>query len=568
MDADMRTGVAASSYAAVIGPDWAGAPRDLLRRVFLSLPVDARLRCKEVCKPWCRIAKDPMLYAEVDLGSKSGVGTRSAALLLAVGTAAAGHLRKLDVSDWEGCDMTALCVAARLSARTLAAVFACGLTQAVPMMTKQGFPSMFGFAPLSFEDAECFLQFAPTCRFIEADIRSPAAEWDGDEIYEERCDFGEQMRRFLEKHDDPGRHYHRGGVVCLRTLHLRGAADNCDGNLYGDLRNGDVELDWPKFEAIARAHKTLTGLTFSVFYMEGFIPSVADICSLAIDCKLKRLEFDKYDLRHDDLPHLARVLSAGYVECFYATRYYRDEPDDDEDNTRDEELWNGPHTAGFIAALKVSRIKSYTLPPATMTREFGLAAIAAFEGHPSLEELNLGCCVFPLRQARRVGELELGMALTGLLSSGGALRSLNLGHSRSGMCDALAPLFSAVAESKTLQLMSCGEWGCILDIPPQIADHISAAVRKNTSLRSLTFPTPLLNKRLILKEAVELVASRAISRMITVPAPTYPRITEPTHDDDPAILRMLNSAAQELVAARDCVYGGSDELGADADEGV
>ena len=103
----------------VASSSWAEAPRDILRLIFASLPVDARLRCKEVCKSWRWIAKDPLLWQEVDLSDKSGVAVRSAALLLAVGATAAGRMRTLDVSGWEGMDVTALCSVARLSASTL-----------------------------------------------------------------------------------------------------------------------------------------------------------------------------------------------------------------------------------------------------------------------------------------------------------------------------------------------------------------------------------------------------------------------------------------------------------------
>ena len=535
MDTNMPTNAVApraSSDAAVDRSGWARTPGDLLRRIFILVPVDARLRCKEVCKPWRLAAIDSTLYAEVDLGDSSGVAMRSASLLLAVGIAAAGHLRKLDVTGWEDCDMSALCVVARLSARTLAEVYACGLTSSELLVKKLVDRDPLGRrrdpSPLYFADAEGFLKFSPACKFIYCDIRADAAEFlDIDAYVHGDDDSGKQLRSFLKENDDPG-HHDTGGVVRVRTLHMRGQPEYSCGL-------ADLSLDWSEFEEIARSHRTLTGLTFSTF--EGDAPPVAAICDLAIHLQLKRLEFDNFDLQHDDLPHLARVLSAGCLETFFATHGLRGEWDEDYfDLDRDVPIWHGPHTATFVAALKASNIKSYTLPPSTMTREFRLAAIAAFESHPTLEELDLGFSAAPLDVANRLDALtELGNALPRLLSSGGALRVLKLGWSRCLLRKALAPLVSAVAETNTLRELHCGQdgplWsqssGMIFDMPHRIADHILAAVRTNTSLRSLTFPATLLEKHLALKEAVELVASRPMKRMITTPAPTYPPAKEP-----------------------------------------
>jgi hypothetical protein len=581
-----------SSAIVVDQSGWARTPGDILRCVFLFVPVDERLRCKEVCKPWRLVAKDPALYAEVDLGDNSGVAVRSAALLVAVGVAAAGHLRKLDVTGWEDCDMSALCVVARLSARTLAEVHACGLTSSEllvkTLVDRDVLDRRRDPSPLYFEDAEGFLKFAPACNFIDCDIWADAASFLDHEASEVGDhDSGRQLTGFLKENDDPGR-YRTGGVVRVRTLHLRGAIEPNWGGC-----EGDVPLDWPPFEEIARSHKTLTGLTFSNFVEN--VPSVEAICELAIHLKLKRLEFDHFGLQHDDLPHLVRVLSAGDLETFFASHKVRVEWEEHDFDDGDIPLWHGPHTAAFIAALKASNIKSYTLPPSTMTREFGLAVISAFEGHPTLEELDLGYSAAPLDVANRGEALaELGSALTRLVCSGGALRVLKLGWSRCLLRKALAPLFAAVAVTNTLRELHCGQdgpsWsqysGAILGLPLRIADHMLTAVRTNTSLRSLIFPATLLEtqpqieypEQTALKEAVELVACRTMKKMITTPAPTYLPVREPPPsqmtDDETARLarfaeQMRTNALFRKIRQRDLAnlllgLGSDDELEDDA----
>ena len=387
---------------------------------------------------------------------------------------------------------------------------------------------------MTFEDAEQFLQFAPACRFIETDILSAVAEWNGDHEYEDHCDFGSKFRRLLGKHDNPTRHYHRGGVVRLRTLHLRGA-----GLDFGGDNDGDVHFDWPEFEAIARQHKSLTGLTFSVFYHvdeEIEPPSVEAICDLAIALKLRRLEFDRFALQHDDLPHLARVLRAGSLEIFSATAGWRfasrgPNLNDDwpcgpaEDRpVPPETLWNGPHNAEFIAALKVSKLKSYTLPGESMTPGFGLAVIHAFAGHPTLEELVLGYSAFPRNAALRADELEVGEALARLLSSdGGVLTSLDLGCGRSRILSGLVPLFTAIAQSNTLRhvdLEGRSNLGSKTEIPADGIDHILAAVRQNTSICTLRIPKEQLEMYPLLREAVQIVVARAPPQACIRPART------------------------------------------------
>ena len=75
-------------------------PRELTRLIFGWLPADARLRCREVCKPWWAFLEERRLWWSLDLSQGSGVLRRSEALLHKASRRAGRQLRVLDVSGW------------------------------------------------------------------------------------------------------------------------------------------------------------------------------------------------------------------------------------------------------------------------------------------------------------------------------------------------------------------------------------------------------------------------------------------------------------------------------------
>ena len=78
-------------------------PTELVRLVFLLLPADARLRCREVCRGWCAFLSDASLWRVCDLSARSGVvAERTPALLQAATERAQGTLEVLDVTGWYG----------------------------------------------------------------------------------------------------------------------------------------------------------------------------------------------------------------------------------------------------------------------------------------------------------------------------------------------------------------------------------------------------------------------------------------------------------------------------------
>jgi hypothetical protein len=79
---------------------FAALPPALALKIFAALPADTRLRCAEVCKPWCAAVAERSLWTRLDLSETSGVTHRvTPALLRAAAAKARGALTALDVSD-------------------------------------------------------------------------------------------------------------------------------------------------------------------------------------------------------------------------------------------------------------------------------------------------------------------------------------------------------------------------------------------------------------------------------------------------------------------------------------
>jgi hypothetical protein len=75
-------------------------PQVLLLLVLALVPVDARLRCAEVCRGWRIAVADHSLWLRLDLSRTSGVGCAVTDTLLRTAVArAAGGLQALDLTN-------------------------------------------------------------------------------------------------------------------------------------------------------------------------------------------------------------------------------------------------------------------------------------------------------------------------------------------------------------------------------------------------------------------------------------------------------------------------------------
>ena len=77
-------------------------PWDFLALVFLRMPVDARLRAREVSRGWRALLNEPRFWLVLDFSQGSGVRRATTrALLFAAGERGRGHLHTLDVNGYE-----------------------------------------------------------------------------------------------------------------------------------------------------------------------------------------------------------------------------------------------------------------------------------------------------------------------------------------------------------------------------------------------------------------------------------------------------------------------------------
>ena len=79
-------------------------PPALFFLVFSTVPVDTRLRCREVCRKWRALLGDPRLWSACDLSVATGgiTANRSFGLLLAASRQARGQLQQLNIDFWDG----------------------------------------------------------------------------------------------------------------------------------------------------------------------------------------------------------------------------------------------------------------------------------------------------------------------------------------------------------------------------------------------------------------------------------------------------------------------------------
>jgi hypothetical protein len=132
-------------------------PLSIVFAIFALLPVDARLRCREVCCGWRAVLRERSLWLRLDLSKASGGLARPAtdALLLAAAEPAGGQLRSLDVCECEA-GVTHACLLAVVTANAGA------LRE---LRTWRG-----GLRFVGFYDAQAMLGAAPQLRVLDADV--------------------------------------------------------------------------------------------------------------------------------------------------------------------------------------------------------------------------------------------------------------------------------------------------------------------------------------------------------------------------------------------------------------
>lgn len=161
----MLTSSKAAAHTAPAADALAPLPRDFVRAVFLSLPVDARLRCTEVCRSWRAFLDDASLFARLNLSTTSGIRTFGAPLFRAAVAKAGGRLASLDLTGWAVWRdrLTTLTVLVFEALRAAAA------DNAATLEELRLHESAFS---VNFDQVSALLRACPNLRVLEVDLRS------------------------------------------------------------------------------------------------------------------------------------------------------------------------------------------------------------------------------------------------------------------------------------------------------------------------------------------------------------------------------------------------------------
>jgi hypothetical protein len=241
-------------------------PLSLALAIFALLPVDARLRCREVCRGWRAVLMETSLWLRLDLSEPSSGLARPAtdALLRAAAARAGGQLHLLDISECESI--------------THEAVLAVLAANAGALRELRVWRADFSF--LGFPDAEALLRAAPQLRVFGADVA---------------CDSVADAQRMLRN---------EGAFAPLR------------------LRNLEVDFDTTRTEAAVlslaedlASHGSLVGLSVTNAPLN--TPAALD----AIVALAKRfsapLALGDCRLSPASAPALARLLCGGALRMLY-----------------------------------------------------------------------------------------------------------------------------------------------------------------------------------------------------------------------------------------------------------
>jgi len=307
--------------------------------IFAQLPVDSRLRCREVCRGWRAFLADARHWQVLDLSLSSGVARRTVALLCAASERARGTLRELDVSGW-------FCMPVEegeeeLKDEQLEAILRANSASLLELCAwKPVVPGEYDSATtLGIED---LLTAAPRVRLLECD-----AALVGDEAR------GPLPRLLHKPHFSPLR---------IRQLFL-------------NAKDVQPPPDVPALAAWAATHASLKRL--ELFFVGLDSEAVLDaVVNLAVS-QLQVLTLYSCSLSPASLPGLSRVLASRTVTQLCLVN-------------ENEPLLVGAAVPAFCAALRASRLVRLSLVKMRLWESpvDSLAVIAACTGHPTLRDIS------------------------------------------------------------------------------------------------------------------------------------------------------------------------------------
>jgi len=309
---------------------------ELISAIFALLPVDSRLRCREVSRGWRAFLADPRLWRICDL---DGVTRRSPALLRAASEQAQGTLEVLDVSAWYGVPVGEGEMA--LNDGQLLPVLR---ANAASLLELRAWTTRGSAVRTSARAAtvEQILVAAPRLRLLECD-----AYLEGEEAR------GPVPRLLREPQFAPL----RLRVLAINSLNMR------------------PPLDVPALVSCAAKHSSLEGLLLCGALLDNQ-PALNAVASLAT-MQLHQLILYGCRLSPASLPALTQMLES---RALTVLRIY----------SLGAPLLMGAAVPAFCAALRASRLVELELCVMRLWESLadGMAVIAACTDHPTLREIS------------------------------------------------------------------------------------------------------------------------------------------------------------------------------------
>jgi hypothetical protein len=415
--------VAAAQHAA---PALAPLPLALVLHILSLLPVDARLRCAEVCRSWRAALEERSLWLRLDL-SASGVSPKreaTDALLRAAAARACGELVALDVRGCKRVTVDALLAVVTANGAALRelrtrCVIRRDDTRAMPLQT---------------DALEALLRAAPRLAVCEADLE---------------CRELALTRRLL-RNEPP-----------FAPLHLHSFEFN-------DLLAAANEAAVVALAAdlASHAHLRRLELKFAPLRTAAALDAVVDA---ALTRQLTSVRLFQCRLSPDSTPGLVRLIGGGALAeldlsgCGEGRHLL--------DAASALALGNALRASGTLTAVTLWHMDLWRVPAAAT------ALLGALTGHPSLRSLKISS-----NRVDAAGQQEAGAALGALVAANApALQELNVSFCQFG--DAvLRPLFDALPANTHLRTLRCCN-NVLSDA--FVRDTLLPAVRANASLYKL-----------------------------------------------------------------------------------
>jgi hypothetical protein len=415
--------------------EFSSLPHSLVVRVLAALPVDARLRCAEVCRTWLAAVCDRSLWLRVDLSAASGVTHDvTPALMRAVSARAAGHMQALVLPTLDS------------------PLF----VDAVLDVLRENSASLRELEMMDPDENETtFYMRAQVERMLYA---APQLQVLGTDVELRRADMTPPLREAVRmlRNEAPF------GPLRMRELVV---VNNQHGDNDQQAERVD-DADLLTFFAAMPEHCSLQGA-----WLEDVPLDASAVLDALIDAALARrfseLDLMRCNLSPASIPAFVRLLGGGAMINLCINGGY-------------QALLDAPAAALLADALRANTtLLKLQLDSVRLWDdiEAGVALITALTAHPSVREL----CLMNNR-VHADATAAVGAALGALVAANApALRELYVSFSSLGDVG-LAPLFAALPRNTHLRVLHC-ELNAISDAFAR--DRFLPAIRASTSLRKL-----------------------------------------------------------------------------------